>query len=153
MLSTVSISTACPRAGLIRRLLAVVYDMLLLLAILFIVSAIAIALNQGEAIGQRDAFYSLYVSSLVVMSFLYYGWFWTHGGQTLGMKTWKLRLVTSSATGLSWRTALLYFCVAGVSWALLGAGFLWALFNPERETWHDIIAACVMQDVRHAACA
>ncbi len=60
---------------------AVSYDCLLLFAILFVGTATVLPLNHGEAIAPNNAAYSAY---LLGLSFLYFGWFWTHGGQTLG---------------------------------------------------------------------
>jgi uncharacterized RDD family membrane protein YckC len=51
-----------------------------------------------------------------------------------------LRVVDASGAPLRWSQALLRFVVALVSLAALGAGFWWALFDPQRRTWHDIAA-------------
>ena len=79
-------------AGLFRRLFAIFYDSFLLIAILFIVTAIATALNQGNAIEPDDTFYPLYVFIVFSLSYLYFAWFWIHGGQSLGMKTWQIKI-------------------------------------------------------------
>ena len=136
-----------PGAGLLRRLMAIIYDLLLLLAVLFVTTAVAIGLNHGKAIDDHP-YYLFFVFIQLLISFIYYGWFWTHGGQTLGMKTWKMKLTTQSGDQLGWKQALLYFLAASMSWAAAGLGFLWALFNKNRSTWHDLIAHCVMQDTR-----
>lgn len=135
--------------GLIRRLMTIVYDLLLLLALLFIVTAVEnFALNHGNAIGPNNPYHWFYVSSLVVVIFLYYAGFWTHGGQTLGMKTWKMKLCSKDGKPVSWKQALIYFLAALLSWAAVGIGFLWGLFNQNHATWHDLIAGCEMLDVR-----
>ena len=136
-----------PGVGLVRRLMAIVYDVLLLLAVLFVTTTLAIALNHGEAINDHP-YYMVFVFIQLLISFIYYGWFWTHGGQTLGMKTWKMKLSTRSGDVLDWKQALVYFLAAILSWSALGLGFLWALFNRNRSTWHDLIAHCLMQDLR-----
>ena len=79
-------------AGLFRRLMAIIYDLFLLIALLFIATAAAMVLNQGNAIQPGQPLYPFYVVYLLIISFIFYGWFWTHGGQTLGMKTWKMKL-------------------------------------------------------------
>ena len=136
-----------PGAPLLRRLMAIVYDLLLLLAVLFVTTAMAIALNHGEAINDHP-YYMFFVFIQLLISFIYYGWFWTHGGQTLGMKTWKMKLTLQSGDQLNWKRALVYFVAAMISWSAVGLGFLWALFNQNRSTWHDLIARCVMRDTR-----
>ena len=136
-----------PGAPLLRRLMAIVYDLLLLLAVLFVTTALAIVMNHGEAINDHP-YYIFFVFFQLLISFIYYGWFWTHGGQTLGMKTWKMKLTTRSGGQLNWQQALVYFVAAMISWSALGLGYLWALFNHSRATWHDLIAQCMMRDTR-----
>ncbi len=77
---------------------------------------------------------------LLLVSALYFVFQWVRGGQTLAMKTWRLRLVDVEARPLSaWRALLRYFgAVASV--ALFGTGFLWALVDREQQFLHDRIA-------------
>ena len=71
------------------------------------------------------------------MLFGFFGWFWTHGGQTLGMRAWKIRVVTYSGQPLDWQQAFFRYMAAIISWLFLGAGFFAALLDAERLTWHD----------------
>ncbi len=68
---------------------------------------------------------------------LFFAGFWTHGGQTLGMRAWRIRLVGRGGGRVSWGQATLRFFAAIVSWLALGLGFLWALVDRERHAWHD----------------
>jgi len=124
--------------GLARRLGAIAYDSLLLTAVLFVATAALLPVTGGEAIRSGSSWYSAY---LVVVSFGYFGWFWTHGGQTLGMRSWRLRLTGAGNNGATWRQALVRFVAAGLSWLAFGAGFLWMLVDSDRLTWHDRISA------------
>jgi uncharacterized RDD family membrane protein YckC len=135
-------------AGLGRRLMAIIYDLFLLMAIMFIATAIAMAFNQGKAIEPGHTLYPYYVSGLLIISFCFYGWFWTHGGQTLGMKTWKMKLQQDDAQSITWMLALIRFIAALISWSAAGLGFLWSMFDPQRRTWHDIASNCVLLDLR-----
>lgn len=135
-------------AGLGRRLMAIIYDLFLLLALLFITTAIAMAFNRGNAIEPDQALYPYYVSSLLVVSFIFYGWFWTHGGQTLGMKTWKMKLQQMNGHTVTWQLAFIRFITAIISLSAGGLGFLWSLFHPQKCTWHDIASSCVLIDLR-----
>ena len=74
---------------------------------------------------------------LLMVSFLFFGWCWTHGGQTLGMRAWKIRLVNFDGKTVSWSQALTRFCLALLSWLPFGLGFIWSLFEPQRMAWHD----------------
>lgn len=120
--------------GLLRRLGAIAYDSLLLLAILFFATGILIPLNHGEAFTSEQIFYPVY---LLLISFVFFGWFWTHGGQTLGMRAWKIIVLSEDGHPITWRQAALRFVCALLSWACLGLGFLWILIDKDRKAWHD----------------
>jgi len=137
-------------AGLARRLMAIIYDLFLLVALLFIATGVAIAFNHGNAIEPGQRLYPFYVSGLLVVSFGFYGWFWTHGGQTLGMKTWKMKLQQYNGHPVTWTLAFIRFMTAIISWSAVGLGFFWSLFHPQRRTWHDIASRCVLVDLRPA---
>ena len=135
-------------AGLVRRLMAIMYDLFLLLAILFIATAIAMMANGGNAIEPGQAIYPFYIVYLLVISFMFFGWFWTHGGQTLGMKTWKMPLQQENGDFISWKLALARFAVAMVSISALGLGFAWSLLESKRRCWHDLASGSVLVDLR-----
>jgi uncharacterized RDD family membrane protein YckC len=121
-------------AGLFRRLAALLYDSLLLLALWFIATALLLPLTGGEAVSAHNPLLPAY---LLFIAFFFYGWFWMHGGQTLGMRSWRLQLRSLRAGPLSWWQVLLRFLVAIPSGTLFGAGYLWMLFDRRKLTWHD----------------
>lgn len=120
--------------GLIRRLAAIVYDSLLLFGVLILAAvpllAIPGGLRQAPTVRLAEQGY------LLGVCFVYFGWFWTHGGQTLGMKSWRLRLVTASGT-VTWGQCARRFAAAALSWACAGLGFAWVLLDRDRLAWHD----------------
>lgn len=120
-----------PPAGLLRQLAAMIYDGLLIFAVLFFASAIALIFNHGEAI-QSNPWFSLY---LLFVLFTYYAWFWQKSGQTLGMRAWRIRIVTESGANPGWGVCYLRLACALLSWLCFGLGYLWRLFQP--YTWHD----------------
>lgn len=134
--------------GLIRRLLAVMYDGFLLIAILFIVTAIATALNGGKAIEPDDTFYPLFVFVVFFLNYLYFAWFWIHGGQTLGMKTWRMRLYPTDDKTIGWKTASIRFIGALISWGIFTLGFLWSFVDSRRHCWHDLLSGTEIRDLR-----
>lgn len=69
----------------------------------------------------------------------YFGWCWSNGGQTLAMKSWRLRIVDISGQPLRPLQALLRYCAAWVS-IPFGIGILWALFDHNRSFLHDRLA-------------
>lgn len=71
---------------------------------------------------------------------LYFIWCWLNGGQTLPMKTWKLRIANPDGSNLRPLQALLRYMAAWPSIALFGIGILWALFDEDKQFLHDRIA-------------
>ncbi len=126
-----------PRPGFVKRMTVIVYDGLLLLGVIFLASLIFLAIP--ETVSSTAWVRALKLAYLVGVSFLFYGWFWTHGGQTLGMRVWSLHLVDERGKYLSWPKAAQRFALAAVSWLPLGLGYTWILINPRRATWHDLI--------------
>jgi uncharacterized RDD family membrane protein YckC len=121
-------------AGLVRRLAASCYDLLLLLGLWFVGTALILPFNGGEAFRPVQWSYSLY---LLGIAFLFFGWFWTHGGQTLGMKAWRLRVRTAEGGALTWQRAALRFAAALFSTASFGLGYFWMIIDREGLAWHD----------------
>ena len=107
-------------AGLPRRLAAIVYDGLLLIGVLAGATALAlglvVAMIGGEAFKAHNplAGNPFFQTYLFLVCFFFYGGFWTHGGQTLGMRAWRLRLQRRDDQGMSWWQALLRFLISGL---------------------------------------
>jgi uncharacterized RDD family membrane protein YckC len=128
-----------PVAGLPRRLAALIYDSLLLLALWFATAALLLAAS-GGLLSQPDRppwLLLLERVSLLLVTFLFWGGFWTHGGQTLGMRAWRLKLVRDEGGPISWHQAVQRCLAAVLSLAPLGLGYLWVLIDPHRRAWHD----------------
>ncbi|MGR8933214.1 MAG: RDD family protein [Gammaproteobacteria bacterium] len=123
--------------GFFRRLAAIAYDSLLLFAVLFVATAAILPFNNGQAFS-RDQFY--YPTYLVSVSLLFFGWFWTHGGQTPGMRAWNIKVLDFDRQPLSWKQAFIRFCTALLSWGLFGLGFIWISFNRNKRAWHDSLS-------------
>lgn len=121
-----------------RRLGAMVYDAFLLFAILAIASAlIVIPAGGADSPLVQSPFFRIY---LYAVSLVFFGWFWTHGGQTLGMRSWKIRVIRNDNLPLGWDSVLLRYLMATISLCLLGLGFLWILFDKDNLAWHDQVS-------------
>ena len=130
--------------GLFLRLAVVVYDSMVLLAVLFLATAGALPVTHGLAIPAENPFFQAY---LLLVAFLYLGWFWTRAGQTVAMRAWRLRVVDTDGGAIGWRQAGLRFVAALLSWAVFGLGFFWIAVDPENRAWHDILSGTrVVQD-------
>ncbi len=134
-------------ATLIKRLLCIIYDLFLLIAAFFIIGIIVSSIstfiiNDGNAITDDHPFYiynqAIILTSLLFTALLFFGWFWRHGGQTLGMKTWRVQLVSDDQMFISWDQVFIRFFVAMLSWACFGLGFIWCLIDLKGRSWHDI---------------
>ncbi|MBI2313315.1 MAG: RDD family protein [Betaproteobacteria bacterium] len=124
-------------ASLGRRLMSMVYEALMLAAVLMVAAfPFVFAFNGGDAPWFRPLF-QLYLLGVVGA---YFTWFWTHGGQTLPMKTWRLRVVTTKGSALRLKQALIRYLVAMAGTIFLGFGFLWAVLDRDRQFLHDRLA-------------
>jgi len=142
-------STTPPPATLFKRLLAIAYDLILLIALCFSVAVIVsifttFLLNDGNAITETHPYYylnqALILITIFITGLLFYIWFWSHGGQSLGMKTWMLKLVSANGGSINRKQAMIRAFAAVLSWSCLGLGFLWSLIDSKKRTWHDILS-------------
>lgn len=121
-------------AGFPRRLGALFYDGLLILALWMISTLVVIGLNDRQEPLQGP----LYQMFLYLESLLFFVYFWTFKGQTLGMQVWRLQLISESGHLLNPRQALVRFLVTTLSIGCFGIGFLWML-APHGRALHDLL--------------
>ena len=132
-------------ATLIYRLLAVLYDAMPLAALWFTTAALGLLLRGGQPVTPNTLAAGLEFGAMLLTSFGYLGISWRRGGQTLGMRAWRLRLLNrDGSAAVSWRQLAIRFVVAGVSLMALGLGFLWSLLDSERRAWHDMASGTVL---------
>lgn len=125
------------RATLARRVLSLIYEALLLTALLLAGSLPLVMMTQGMGDWFARPLLQVY---LVVLTGAYFAWQWRRGGRTLAMKTWRLRVVTLDGAPLTWRHALARYGLALAGTLLAGTGFLWALVDREGLFLHDRLA-------------
>ena len=124
-------------APLWKRLAAALYDLLPLATLMMIGTALLLPFTGGAAmprLGLTHFAYQLFVFALIAS---YYIWSWHRGGQTIGMRAWRLRVQTQAGSSPDVRTASLRFAFSLVSVLALGLGLIWALFDRRRRMWHD----------------
>lgn len=127
-------------AGFVRRFAAFIYDGLLNIAIWMVVSALWLKIFYsvtGKAPEDTMAQQLTLFPLLLLSSFTFYGWFWTHGGATLGMQSWRLRAVRSDGQTMTWLDAFKRYCFAAVFNLIAGIGLLWCLFDKEKNAIQD----------------
>lgn len=126
------------RPGILRRLASMVYESLLLVGVLAALLVVPHVLL--GAFGHRLAAPVIVQTHGFIVLLIYFLWFWSNGGQTLAMKTWRMRLVTREGLAVRPAQAFLRFLLCWPSLALLGAGILWALVDRDRLFLHDRLA-------------
>lgn len=113
---------------IIKRLLAAFYDSLLIIASLFFATLLTLPFTKGEIASGNNIYMSVYLFAVIV---IFYGWFWTHGGQTLGMRTWKQKLISLNGKNVTWQQSFLRVITGTPAWLLLLISLLlWAF--PEK---------------------
>lgn len=148
-----------PTPSLKRRMASMLYEAMLMFGVLFISGLLFSTLLE-----QRHALYmrTMLQDWLFLVIGLYFVWFWTHSGQTLAMKTWRIRLVTSDGREVKAKRAIARYLLAWL-WILPGLAAAWALdaknwmlavipamnillwalsvyLDPQRQFLHDRIA-------------
>lgn len=139
------------------------YESMLVFAVLLISGWILSTLLQQQHDLYRQAILFLVMGA-------YFVWFWTHGGQTLAMKTWRMRLVASDGGEVKTTQAIGRYLLAWL-WVLPGLAIAWALgaknwmliwvpaanilfwsltvyLDPQRQFLHDRIAGTRLVSIR-----
>ena len=134
-----SISTPAP---LRLRVAAAIYDLFPLIGLWMLgTSAVLLAVHGEIDVAHSPLLYRNALRSVLLgLTAAYFVISWSRGGQTIGMRAWRLRVVGADGQSLPWPRALLRFGVALVALAALGLGFVWCLLDRDRRGWHDLVA-------------
>lgn len=128
--------TAPKSASFWPRLAAFVYDLFPLIALWMLTVALSLLVVGGDVdVAHPPAgFHLAQQLALAAVTAAYFVVSWARGGQTIGMRAWRLRVVDREGGALPWSRALLRFVVVAAS---AGLGLLWSLVDRERRGWHD----------------
>ena len=118
-------------ASLWRRLAAMLYDSLLLIAWVFITWVIIFMVAERSYDGP------VFQVLVYLQIGFFFTYFWQLRGQTLGMQVWKIKTINDSGETLSLAECAARFFFATLSFSFIGLGFVWILFDPDRLAWHD----------------
>lgn len=136
-----------PPAPIWRRLAALLYDSFILLALSFLYGAVvtAIAASTGEPANDYQPMFNsaLFPLGWVLTLMIFYCFFWHRSGQTVGMKTWHIKVVQEHNTSLTptWRRCALRAVVAAPAVMLFGIGYIYGALQPSRQTLQDKLSA------------
>jgi uncharacterized RDD family membrane protein YckC len=126
------------------RLFAMVYDFFPALALWVALSGVFLLLRAGVPVSPGSLVSWLELLCLWLVTGVYAVLSWQRGGQTLGMRPWRLKVTAADGGRAGTRALGLRYAVATLSLAAFGLGFLWSLFERERRTWHDLASATVL---------
>lgn len=124
-------------AGLARRLISLCYEALLLAALLIVASVPFVVLAGSARTAPLKLVFQFY---LLLVAGSYFSYCWVRGGQTLPMKTWRIRLVTATGGQIPLTTALLRCLFAFIGYGLSAVTILWAFIDSDRQFLHDRLA-------------
>ena len=133
-------------ASLPRIMGAITYDLIIVFAIVFIAAQwfplVPVHLQSSPAM---TVFKQAYILGI---SFLYFAYSWQRGGQTIGMKAWRIKLLQNNsrphgtepdkAQPVGWRQSAIRYSIAIISWLIAGIGFFWIVFSHQHNSWHDM---------------
>jgi uncharacterized RDD family membrane protein YckC len=113
------------------------YDLLLLGALWMAGTLVIVVARGGEAIAPGNPAYQLLLAALATAFFV---GFWMRGGQTLGMRAWRLRVQTPTGADLGAATAIKRFAAGALTFATGGLGLFWMWIDRNQLPWHDRVA-------------
>jgi uncharacterized RDD family membrane protein YckC len=138
----------CPRANVLKRLGAYLYDLFALVAVLMfsvIIAILVVIISNNMGLINLSAYKdiadylgksSIFIAYLGFVTVGFYAYFWTKGGQTIGMKAWRLRVQNSDGSNISFTQALIRMATSA-----FGLGNILAMFN-SRNAFQDLWAEC-----------
>lgn len=136
-----TITPEMPAPSLLRRLTAILYDGLLVVALVAMVNALALAVLVRVTGGEQQVLSAPTVQVLTAFSIIgFFCTFWLKSGQTLGMQAWRIKLVSFQGAPPTAGQAITRCLGALLSCACLGLGYFWCLFDRNKRYWHDYLS-------------
>ena len=126
------------------RLFALVYDFFPMLALWFAASGLMLLARGGRPVDPGSLLAWLALALLWAVTGAYALLSWRRGGQTLGMRPWRLKVVAADGRPAGPRALALRYAVATLSLAAGGLGFVWCLFDREHRAWHDLASRTLL---------
>ena len=119
-----------------RRLMITVYDLIILLGIIFIFSLPFADIK----INENTSFIFLFQLYMYIVIKIFYVYLWTNGRSTIGMKAWKTKVVNIYNDPIKYKTAIIRFNIAFVTNIFFCIGILYSVYDKENRTIYDIIS-------------
>ncbi len=141
-------------ASLWRRLGAILYDGIVVIALWVVVGFIVLSLFgieeartlEGETVVLDPLYRVTLFTAMILSALAFFAGFWMHSGQTIGMLAWKIRIRNRDGSAINFRQTCIRFAIGALSLLLLGIGHWWMLFDRRRETLPDRLSgSCVIR--------
>lgn len=136
-------------ASLLRRIAAMAYDSLLVIALLMITTGVymmasskILGAERYQAITAAGSTIGDPLLSLILLMtlYLFFGFFWTKNGQTLGMQVWRIRIQNPDHTSISWMQSMLRLIGSIAAMLAFGTGYLWILADKKKRSWPCLLS-------------
>jgi uncharacterized RDD family membrane protein YckC len=131
-------------AGYGARIVAYIVDVILISVIVGILAFVGILFSGGD---NTRVVYAIMVGFSILVSLLYFPFFWQRDGQTPGMGLFGIRVVRDRDGGkVGWGSAILRLIGFMIDSIIFGLpiGYLWAFVDKRRRCWHDLIGSTVV---------
>lgn len=133
---------------LLRRLAAFFYDLLVIIGLIIVAGFLYLGIQMlalgSDVVEPGNPLFRLYLC-LIIFGYVYISW--RRAGQTIGMKAWRLRAVSSDGQQLTFRQSVSRFLAGILSFGLFGTGYLWAFFDHTGRTLPEILSGTHTQTV------
>jgi len=124
---------------------AFIYDIFPILGVFILTSFVIVLIRNGEEVKPHTLWFDLI---LIAELTFYYTYSWKVGGQTLGMRAWKFKIIPNQQQStMTWNQTSLRFLIGIISTLLLGSGLFWKLISKNKNTWMDLVSQSSCQDI------
>ena len=128
------------KVSLLRIVAATVYDSLLMLGVWFLVGSLALGIKFVFT-GEVSSLHPVTGMSIVILStWLYFALFWIYGGKTLGMSSWKLRIVSQDGDQITLLQTIIRFLSNIITISLAGIPLFFRRINKNNSSLSDLLS-------------
>ncbi len=120
------------KSKLWKHIAALIYDIFPILGLFLVTSLIMVVIRGGDEVAPKTLWFQL---MLLAEFYLYFSYSWKKGGQTLGMRAWKIGI--ENYQQLTWIDVTLRLITGLVSTVLLGLGLWSRIWDKQQQTWMD----------------
>ncbi len=122
-------------SSVFKHLFSLIYDIFPITGLFLTTSLVVMLLRGGEEVAPGTVWFQ---ALLIAEVYLYFTYSWKSGGQTLGMRAWKLAIVDHHT--LTWGTVSLRLLAGCASLLTLGFGLWIKLWNKSGLSWMDQVS-------------